>query len=109
MDAGKLDRRVQFLRATLADDGFSKVEVFAPHGARVWAARQDVSDGEKMRGGMMSASIMARFTIRSSSYSRDLTPRDRIDQGGFVWEIVGIKEIGRNSFLEITAQARSDG
>lgn len=109
MDAGKLDRRVQFLRATLADDGFSNVEEFAPHGMRVWAARQDISDGEKMRGGLVSASIMARFTIRSSNYSRDLTPRDRIDQGGLVWEIIGIKEIGRNQFLEVTAQARSDG
>lgn len=105
MSAGKLDRRIQFRRYTMTDDGFSQVEAWADHGSPVWASKQDLSDGEKMRAGEVSASLTARFEVRSSDFSRALTPKDALTYRGVTYEIFGIKEIGRNRMLEITAGA----
>lgn len=105
MSAGKLDRRIQFERFTLTDDGFQQVEGFADYGSPVWASKQDVSDGERVRAGEISAVLTARFQVRSSAFSRSVTPKDRITYDGSTFEIFGIKEIGRNKMLEITAGA----
>ena len=104
-----LDRRVQFLRATLTDDGFGQVEAFAPHGAPEPAAKSDVSDGERWRAGEVQAHITTRFTVRWSAFTADLTPRDRLTCEGRSYDISGIKETGgRRRWLEITAAARAD-
>ncbi|SFR40511.1 phage head-tail adaptor, putative, SPP1 family [Yoonia tamlensis] len=103
--AGSLDRRIQFRRAALVDDGFQEVEAFADHGGPVWASKKDVSDGERMSAGNVSASLTARFVVRSSAFTRDLTAKDRLVYRGVAFEIFGIKEIGRNDRLEITAGA----
>lgn len=109
MAQGNLDRHVQFLRARIVDDGFTDGEVFDLHGAPVRAARRDVSDGEKLRAGELMAEIMARFTIRSSDFSREITAKDRLQSGGLTWDIVGMKQLDRGRWLEITAEARADG
>lgn len=115
--AGKLDRRVQFRRATLVDNGFStslKWDTDNPesdnHGAPVWAQRSDVSDGEKARAGEVQASLMTRFMVRSSAFTRGLTPKDRLVTEGVTFEITGIKEPpgSRRQWLEISATARAD-
>ncbi|MCB2130805.1 MAG: head-tail adaptor protein [Rhodobacteraceae bacterium] len=108
MNAGRLDRRLQFQRATLSDDGFGSVEVFASHGSPVWASKKDVSDAERWRAGEVSAIISARFVLRSSAFSRGLTPNDRLVCDGVTYEISGIKEIARRQWIEITASARAD-
>ena len=110
MTASALDRRVQFWRATLVDDGLSHVEEWAKHGAPCWALRQDVSDGEKWRAAELQASITTRFQVRSSEFTREITPRDRIECEGQTFEITGIKQAGgRRQFIEITAARRTDG
>jgi SPP1 family predicted phage head-tail adaptor len=108
-NAGKMDRRVQFQRATITDDGFSSVETFANHGSPVWASKNDVSDGEKWRADQVSAVISARFQVRYSTFTAALTPADRLVYGGTTYDISGIKEIeGRKRIFEITAAARAD-
>jgi len=108
LTSGAMDRLVQFRRAALADDGIAQVETFANHGSPVWAHRRDVSDGEKTRSGQSQAAIMARFTVHSGDLTRGVTPKDRLVCDAMTWEIVGIKEIGRDYRLEITATARLD-
>ena len=108
MNAGKLDRRISFERFTLDDDGFGQVETWAAHGGSVAASKVDVSDGERMRADSVSASLTSRFVVRSSDFSRDLTPKDRIVYKGHVFAVYGIKELGRNNRLEITAGAEVD-
>lgn len=109
--AAKLDRRVQFQRFTLVDDGFGMSQVWADHGSPVSASRTDVSDMEKATAGSIEASLLSRFVVRSTGFTRDLDPKDRLTQGGLTWNILGIKEAkdGRHRFLEITARARTDG
>lgn len=108
MQAGTLDRRVQFQRATVTDNGLEQVETFANHGAAVWASKEDVSDGERWRAGEVAAHITARFQVRSSAFSRGITPKDRLICAGAAYDISGIKESGRLEMLEITAAARAD-
>jgi head-tail adaptor len=108
LTAGALDRRIQFRRATLTDDGLARAEVFADHGAPVWASKADISDGERWRAGEVQAHITTRFRIRSSVFARGLTPKDRLVCEGVTYDISGFKEIGRRDMLEITAAARAD-
>jgi hypothetical protein len=42
-------------------------------------------------------------------FTRGLTAKDRITYSGNTFNIFGIKEIGRNNMLEITAGAKVDG
>ena len=106
--AGQLDRRIQFRRSQASDDGFSTVEAWADHGKAVWASRRDVSDRERQLSGQIGAVLMTRFVVRWSSFSSDITPKDRLICEGREFDILGIKEQGRRTFLEITAQARAD-
>lgn len=104
-----LDRIVQFQRATLVDDGLGTVEVWADHGGTQHASRRDVSDAEKAAAGTVSAVLQTRFVVRSSSFTRDLTPIDRLVHEGRAFEITGIKEKpARRQFLEISCVARAD-
>lgn len=109
VSAGDLTRRVQFMRALQVDDGFSVAEAFQAHGSPVWALRSDVSDAERWRAGEVQANIAARFVIRSSAFSRGITPKDRLVCDGLVFDIVGVKEVaGGRAFLEMTCAARAD-
>ena len=109
MDAGALDRRIQFRRAALVDDGLASVPQMADHGQPVWAAKSDLSDGERWRAGEVAARITSRFTVRWSSFIRDITPADELVCEGVTYEITGIKEgRGYRQWLELTCAARSD-
>ncbi|MDG3040441.1 head-tail adaptor protein [Roseicyclus marinus] len=109
MTAGKLDRRVQFRRASLVDNGFEEVETWADHGAAMYAEKLDLSDGERWRAGEVAAQVTTRFRVRSSAFTRSLTPKDRMVCEGLTYDIAGIKESGtRRTMLEITAAARID-
>lgn len=108
MEAGRLDRRISILRASAVNDEFNQpVETWATL-ATVWAEAKPVSDGERMKAGQTLADKMIRFTIRYSSTVADVDPRDRITYDGRVFDISGIKEIGRRVGLEITATARAE-
>ena len=109
MTAGNLDRIIQFRRASLVDNGFGMVEEFANHGGDIWAKKTEVSDSERFRASAVSASITARFVVRWSDFTRDITPKDRLVCEGREFDISGLKEVdGRRRFLEITAAARVD-
>lgn len=109
MGAGALDRRIQFLRAPLIDDGFAaRPGDYAPLGSAVWGSRQDIRDSEKAEADTIYGEVSCRFQIRSTSFSRTITLKDRLVEGGRQFEILGIKEVGRRDMLEITATARTD-
>ena len=81
MEAGKLDRRVQFRRFTLIDDGFAQVESWVDYGPPVWAQRRFVSDGEQVAAAQVAARITARFLVRLTFATGEITPKDRLMRG----------------------------
>ncbi|WP_322990889.1 phage head closure protein [Hoeflea sp.] len=108
--AGGLDRRIVIERATVTYNALNApVETWATY-ATIWAARKDVSDGEKLAGGQVGASLSSRFTVRSSSKTKAIKPSDRVNYDGSIWSIFGIKETseGRNRYLEITCAKDAD-
>ena len=105
---GRLRRKVQFRRATVADDGLRGRETWGNLGGVVWAARDDVSDAERYAAGAVEAVTVARFLVRWSSLSASVTAADRIRHGGRDWNITGIKEVGWKDYLEFTAQVLAD-
>lgn len=104
MNAGQMNRRIQFMRAGAVDDGYQIVETFYPYGAPTFAARRDVSDAEKMASGRVLSEVTARFRVRTSIQTRAMRPQDRLICDGKTFNILGIKEADeRGTFLEITA------
>lgn len=109
MNASALDRRIRFRRRILVDDGFGMVEQWRGFGPPVAAARQDVSDREKFAAGWIEATLDARFIVRASAFTRDLTPLDRLTCEGRDYDILGIKQAGdRHAWFEITCRTRVD-
>jgi head-tail adaptor len=106
--AGSLDCRVQFRRRGLVADGFGHAEVWADSGVPQPAAKRDISDGERWRAGEVQAHVTTRFVIRSSAFARTINARWRLACEGLEYDIVGVKEIERNRWLEVTAAARND-
>lgn len=108
--AGNLDRKITIQRATTVPNEFNEpVETWADF-VTVWAMRRDVSDGEKFAAGQVGSSLRSRFTIRSSSETRTITPADRLAHDSAIWSIHGVKEAneGRRRFIEITAVKDAD-
>jgi len=113
MNAGQLDRRIQVLRDTgTGTNGFNEpVPDWQPLGPLLAATRRDVSDAEKAVAGHRSATLVARFVVRSTSFSRGIRRTDRLSHDGAEWEIAGIKEVPspRRAFIEITAKTEAPG
>lgn len=108
MRAGALDRRIVIERATTTPDEFNASGETWAALATVWASKSDVKDGERMRAGAVSSEITTRFQVRYSTTLADVGPKDRVRFDGRTYDIVAVKEIGRNEGLEITAAARND-
>ena len=108
MSAGGMDRRITIERASIAKDGFgAEVKTWAGF-ATVWAKSTPVSDGEKWRAGEIGATISHRFKIRWSQKLASLNAKDRLRFDGKVFEIHGVKEIGRRQHFEISASTRAE-
>ncbi len=108
--AGALARRLTILRwqGETTNDLGEPVEAWTPDVRAICASRQDVSDGEKATAGASIGTLRSRFVVRSSSITRTVTIKDRVSEGGKVFAIVGIKQIGRNDAIEWTADSRSE-
>lgn len=108
MAAGPLDRRITLERATVTfDDLGGAVETWSTL-ATVWAQVLPISDGERWRAAEVGAEVTTRFRIRWSTTVADVGPKDRIAYAGRVFNIAGVKELGRREGIEITATARGE-
>lgn len=108
MLAGRLDRRVEILRAQVTTGDLNEdVEAWTTI-ATVWASKEDVSDGEKVRAQAVGASLTTRFQMRWSTFVASVTPEDRLRCEDVDYDITGLKEIGRHEGREITAVSRQD-
>ena len=105
--ASAMDSRVQFRRATLTPDAFGgSSESWSDHGDEIHCLREDVRDTEAVAAGVFRARLMARFHVRSTAFTRDITTGDRLVADGITFAIVGIKQAqtGRRQLLEVTGE-----
>lgn len=72
-------------------------------GRTLWAKHTPVSDGERFRAGQNEAVSVSRFVVRYSAYSAAITQDGRLMFQGAEWQIKGLKTLGRNRWIEITA------
>jgi head-tail adaptor len=108
---GRLDRRAQFLRSEMIDDGLqTRPGPPAPFGPPVYAARRDISDAEKFAMDTVLSTLTARFVIRHTAFSETIKPSDSFICDGETWAIGGIKQLPepRRRWLEITATRRAN-
>ena len=103
--AGELDRRITILRpGTPVDDGYQTLPGTLEPMATVWARRRDLSDGERNRGNIDSALVVARFVIR---HRGDIDRSCAVQHDGLHFQVTAIKELGRREWLELTASAEA--
>lgn len=108
MKAGSLDRRITILRASVSRNSFNEeLPTWNPM-ATVAAGAVPVSDGERQRAGETLATSKYRFTVRHSAMAATVDPRDRIKFEDRLFDVNGVKEIGRREGYEITATARAE-
>jgi len=108
LDVNKMDRMITVLRAQISKDSFNAdITTWLPS-AEVWAEAEPVSDGEKFRAGESLSSKVYRFRIRHSPEVSGIDPKHRIRFEDRIYDVNGVKEIGRRIGLEITATARGD-
>jgi SPP1 family predicted phage head-tail adaptor len=106
--ASQLDERLTVLRATLAANAYNElVETWADY-VTVWTAHVDATVGETLRAAEVGAKISIHFTVRFSPETETITPKDRLLFEGKTFDIIGMREIQRNHWLEIHAVARPD-
>lgn len=104
MNAGSMDRRVQFQRAPIIDGGLTtRHGPHEPYGSPVWASKTPVSDGERFRADQVTQDMTDRFQVRYSALTASITGADRLVCEGITYAIAGKKEIGRHEGFEITA------
>lgn len=104
MEIGALDRRIQFQRANIIDDGYqSRPGPHVAYGSPVWASKTPVSDGERFRADTVARDMTDRFVIRWSDWAAGITSADRLVCDGVSYGIIGRKELGRREGIEITA------
>lgn len=104
---GDLNRRIQFQRATLNDDGLGVSETWVDHGIRIRAQKRDVSSAEQAQAASVGMTITTRFVVWASSFTRAITAEDRVVCEGVTYDIVGILELAADRrYLQITGAVR---
>jgi SPP1 family predicted phage head-tail adaptor len=108
---GDLDTRIDLQRATATRNELNEKILAWSTYRRVWAQKRDASGGESYRAQEVGAEISARFLVRWSSSTATITPTDRIEHGGAVYEITAVRDLideGRRTYREIDAVRRAD-
>ena len=105
MEAGRRDRRISIERAVETTDGLGgTVHTWLPL-AMVWAEVEPLSDGERWRAQEVAAHVTHRFRIL---WGVGVLPTDRVVYDGRVFDVSGVREIGRQEGQELTAAARAE-
>lgn len=106
--AGKRDRRITLERYGETRDEWNNPIIGWTLLSRVWGSKDDVSDTERLRAADLGSTLTTRFVIRWSKKVADLNTKDKLTCEGLEYNIIGVKELGRREYLEVTGAARSD-
>lgn len=105
MNFGKLDRKVTLQAMAATQDAYGEKKPAYSTLASVWAQRVDQQGREILKNGLAEAQLGTRFFIR---YRTDIDEKMRVIDRGDVFDIVQVREIGRQEGLELTC-VRAEG
>jgi head-tail adaptor len=109
MKAGNLDRRISILRQGAAvDDGYTVVPGALGVLANRAAAWRPATRTEQFESAGEEAKVGGSFWLRSDSITRQVVETDKIAYSGRIYEILGIREIGRREGLEVIVESGDD-
>lgn len=115
MRAGPLDRRIRIERKTVAQDASGQeIETWNPISTR-FASVGPVRDSERFLADQFLARAQTQFEVRYGTDILDLNPLDRIiyppvaaPDPHQIYDVLGVREIGRREGLRIIAQVRPE-
>lgn len=103
MHPGRLDKQVTLQTFTIAQDTLGQpVETWSTL-ATVWANKKDVSATERVLAQRDVSTLASVWTIRHLS---GLTAKNRLQHNGTNYDIMGIRELGRQEYLELLTEAQ---
>ncbi|TCM17211.1 head-tail adaptor [Novosphingobium sp. PhB165] len=106
MNAGKLDRRIDIMRAgSQVDNGFNSVPGAPAVLATRWASWKPANGREAFENMGVEAKAGGTFWVRWDSVTSTITTTDTVAYGGRDWNIVGVQEIGRREGVELIVAA----
>lgn len=103
MQAAKYDRRIRILRHGRGptNEFGEPAEIWA-ESERLWAAKMDVSDGERVKAAGVGAVLTARFHVRRNAVTKTITEQDRVLYLAKIYDITGLKEADDNDAIELS-------
>lgn len=104
MNIGKLDRRIVVQKRTTTVDTFGqRVETWDTR-LNTWAAKRDEFANERVEAGQVVEVVRTVWTMR---YNSSISPTDRIQYEGEVFDILGLMEVGRREGLRVMTEKRN--
>lgn len=110
MNPGSRDRRIVIEYPTSTSDAFGgEIKTWTAIGTGWWASFYPLKDSEVFRNSEATATVTHRFQIEwTNQVWSKIDPRCRIKFDGRIYDVVGIKEIGRRQGIDISATARAE-
>jgi SPP1 family predicted phage head-tail adaptor len=105
---GERDRLVTVQSFTTARDAMNEPIKTWSDLTQVWAKYTEVSDRERLTSREVGSELQARFWFPYCSELADLDTTHRLVMDSKVFEIIGVKEIGRRYMFEVTCGIRSE-
>lgn len=102
--AGDLNRRITIERDTPTDDGFGRESAWTAL-RTCWASRRIDRGSERYANDQRQAQVTVIFRVRWWPGAASVTPADRINDQGQLFDILSALEIGRREGLEMMATA----
>jgi len=99
--AGEKNRQIIIESLSVARGSFNEVAETWSTYATCWAKKEDIGGRERFQAARELAVREARFYVWWRSGLTEGTYR--INEGGTIWDITGIREIGWREEIEITA------
>ncbi|MFS0736936.1 phage head closure protein [Sphingomonas sp. 1P06PA] len=108
LKSGELDRRLTILKFGTAADSYGDDRPGYTEAATVSAKQRPSPGSERFSSAQTGAIAPMVFTVRWSSLTEDISPKDRVRCDGVEYDVRSVSPLGRRVALEIIGDRRAD-